>query len=250
MIWDADEYKRNFFFVPEYGEGVVELLAPAPGMSVLDLGCGNGTLTAKIAAAGARVTGLDASPEMLVLARRQYPGLDFRMADATDFSLNEQVDAVFSNATLHWIPQERQPAMLRCVSRALKPRGRFVAELGGKGNTRTIHEALLQSFAEQGLAYSSSFYFPSIGQYAPLLEAAGFRPTYAAIFDRPTRLNGENGMADWIRMFIKSSFQGLAESLGSRITARAVELLRPACYRNGSWYGDYVRLRFVATKLP
>lgn len=248
MIWDADRYDKHFSFVPKYGEGVVELLAPAPRMSVLDLGCGNGTLSAKIAAAGARVLGLDSSPELLTLARKQHPELDFRLADATDFTPDAPVDAVFSNAVLHWIPQSLQPALLRCVARSLKPGGRFVAELGGKGNTLAIHEALSQAFTEQGLAYSSSFYFPSIGEYAPMVEAAGLRLTYAVLFERLTRLNGENGMAHWIDMFIQSPFQGMAETLKQHLIARAVELLRPRFYRDEAWYGDYVRLRFCATK--
>lgn len=248
MIWDADAYNRNFSFVPEYGEGVVELLAPAPGMTVLDVGCGDGALTAKIAATGARVTGLDSSAGMLELARQQHPELELCLADATDFSLDVPVDAAFSNAALHWIPQDLQPAALCCIARSLKPGGRFVAELGGRGNTHAIHQALRHAFSEQGLAYSSPFYFPSIGEYTPLLEAAGFRVTYATLFDRPTRLNGENGMADWIRMFIHPLFLGMSEMLKSQLIMRAVELLRPSCCRHNTWYGDYVRLRICATR--
>lgn len=241
--WDAEEYTKNFSFVHQYGGNVLELLDMEKGMSVLDLGCGNGALTGRIAEAGARAVGLDASRDLLQVARSAFPQLEFIQADAADFHLEEQFDAVFSNAVLHWIERERQPRVLQCVKAALKPKGQFVFEFGGFGNNQLIHAAMERVFAEHGLEYKTPFYFPTIGEYATLLEQAGFLVTDMILFDRLTRLNGENGLADWIRMFIQIPFEGIAGTDKEEVIARAVDLLRKDLLRDGVWYADYVRIR-------
>lgn len=248
ISWDAEGYKSNFSFVPGYGQDVMGLLDVRPGMTCLDLGCGNGALTARLAAAGLDVTGLDASPAMLDLARRTYPDLRFVEGDATGFSLAAPVDAVFSNAVLHWIDAERQPQALARVAAALKPGGQFVFEMGGFGCAGTIHAALTEAFERHGLHYELAFYFPTVGRYAPLVEAAGLRVTYATLFDRPTPLVGEDGLADWIRMFDKTPFVGVAPELAEQIISEAVGSLRGDLLVNGTWYADYVRLRMKAVK--
>lgn len=131
ITWDAAEYGRNFQFVPQYGESVLNLLDIPPGASVLDLGCGNGVLTRRLADMGYRVIGLDDSSEMLEIAARTYPDLCFMHGDATDFSLPEPVDAVFSNAVFHWI--DDQDALLERIALALRPNGQLVCEFGGRG---------------------------------------------------------------------------------------------------------------------
>lgn len=247
--WDARAYERDFSFVAAYGVGVVDLVDAAPGERCLDLGCGNGTLTAELAARGLDALGIDASPEMVALARRTHPDLRFEVGDATSFSLDEPVDVVFSNAVLHWIDAGLQPAALSRVAAALVPGGRFVFECGGRGCGARIHAALARAFAGRGLEYRMPFYFPTVGEYAPLVEAAGLRVTDAFLFERPTRLQGPDGMRDWIRMFVKRPFEGLDASLGEAIVAEAVEELRPEMLRDGAWYADYVRLRMRAVKV-
>lgn len=249
IAWDAKGYESGFSFVPAYGQGVIDLLDVTPGMTCLDLGCGNGTLTAELASRGLDVTGLDASPAMLELARRSHPDLRFVQGDATSFRLSEPVDAVFSNAVLHWIDAERQPEALAHVAAALRPGGQFVFEMGGFGCAGAIHAALADAFARHGMAYELAFYFPTVGEYAPLVEAAGMRVTYATLFDRPTALKGADGLADWIRMFDKAPFEGMDPQLADVIIAEAVDALRPSLLRDGTWYADYVRLRMRAVKL-
>lgn len=248
ISWDAKEYGRKFSYVSEYGKGLIELLEAPPGAAVLDLGCGNGSLTAKLQGLGYRASGMDSSPEQINEARRLHPGLPFFIADAADFQLPERVDAIFSNAVFHWIDADKQPAMLRCIARALKPGGRLVCEFGGRGNTAAIHQALRDAFAQRGLGYAMPFFFPTIGEYAPLAEAAGLQALYAGLFSRPTALQGEHGIGDWIRMFVRSPFLGMQEEEKNRIIAEAEASLRPALYRNGTWHADYVRLRLVAAK--
>ena len=246
--WDAEKYTEVFSFVHKYGNDVLELLELEPGMSVLDLGCGNGALTKRLSDAGAGALGLDASAELLAIARQNYPDLRFIQADATDFALPEPVDAVFSNAVFHWIDLEKQPELLQCVHRALRPGGQFVFEFGGYGNNRLIHEALQKGFERRGLKYKMPFYFPTIGEYSLLLEAAGFRVTFMTLFDRPTLLKGPDGLADWIRMFVRTPFEGMDVGQEKAIIDEAVGLLRSELCRDGTWYADYVRLRGKAIK--
>ena len=246
--WNAEKYTSDFSFVHRYGNDVIGLIDAAPGGSVLDLGCGNGALSHALHEKGYRVVGLDASAELLEVARTSYPDLDFRQGDATDFELSEPMDVVFSNAVFHWIDRERQPEMLRCVRRALRRGGQFVFEFGGFGNNGLIHTALAKIFAVRGYRYEMPFYFPTVGEYAVLLEQAGFCVRFALLFDRPTELRGETGLKDWITMFVKTPFDAVASTAEKEaILADAQHLLRPSLFRDGTWYADYVRLRMKAT---
>lgn len=251
ISWDAEGYERGFSFVPAYGAGVIDLIDVRPGEKCLDLGCGNGTLTAELAARGLAAFGMDASPEMAALARERHPELRFCVGDATSFSLDVPVDVVFSNAMLHWIDARLQPSALACVAAALRMGGQFVFECGGHGCGARIHAALARAFAARGLDYVMPFYFPTIAEYAPLVEAAGLRVTDAFLFDRPTRLEGPDGMADWIRMFVKRPFEGLGAGLADELIAAAVDDLRADSnlLRDGAWYADYVRLRMRAARV-
>ena len=225
IFWDAEKYKKDFSFVPQYGEAVMDLLDAAPGSRVIDLGCGNGALTEQLAARGYDVTGVDAS------------------------TLDEPVDAVFSNAVLHWIDANKQQAMLDHIASQIKSGGLLVCEFGGKGCAETVHAALERRFAAHGLHYPRTFYFPTVGEYAPLLEKAGFRVEFATLFDRPTKQNGPDGLADWIRMFDTAPFSGVDPALAAQIINETVEDLRPVLLHDGVWYVDYVRIRFKVRKL-
>ncbi len=248
--WDAGKYTADFSFVHRYGSGVIELIDADQGSSVLDLGCGNGALTKALQDRGYLAKGLDASADLLEIARENYPDIEFLHGDATDFVLSKPVDVVFSNAVFHWIDAQRQPDMLRCVHDALKPSGQFVFEFGGHGNNRLIHSALDSVFAQYGYRYEMPFYFPTIGEYAALLESAGFRVVYAVLFDRPTELKGENGLKDWINMFVKTPFSVVeTDSTKASMIEEAVEMLRRDLYREGKWYADYVRIRMKAIRL-
>ena len=246
--WDAETYTSNFSFVHQYGNAVTELIDPEGVRSVLELGGGNGSLSQVLRDKGFSVTGLDASGELLAIARKTYPDIPFIQADATDFALPEPVDVVFSNAVFHWIDREKQARMLACVYRALKENGQFVFEFGGHGNNKQIHARLAEVFAEYGYSYQMPFYFPMIGEYAALLESAGFVVTYAILFDRPTKLNGENGLSDWIRMFVKTPFSAVDPRIGEVMIDQVTDRLRDVLYKDGTWYADYVRLRMKAVK--
>ena len=216
--------------------------------AIVDLGCGNGALVKKLHDRGLSVIGIDASEDLLRIARADYPDIPFICADAADFRLEQPVDAVFSNAVFHWIDRERQPAMLSCVYKALRKGGQFVFEFGGSGNNALIHEALRSEFEKRGCRYTMPFYFPGIGEYAPLVERAGFQVRTALLFDRPTELKGKDGLRDWIEMFVKVPFAGVKEDDRIAIIDGAVRRLEPVLYRNGKWHADYVRLRMKAVR--
>lgn len=248
ITWDEEHYENNFSFVHEYGEEVLDLLDVELGAHVLDLGCGNGVLTSVLVARGYRAQGLDDSAEMIAGAKAAYPDLPFTQANAIDFTLDEPVDAIFSNAVLHWIGKEDQPAVLASVARALAPGGQFVFECGGFGNAHLIHSALAEAFAKRGLSYRTPQYFPTIGEYATMLEAAGFKVTFATLFDRFTPLSGDDGLADWVRTFQQSAFAGMDDAAREEIIREAVESVRSQLFVDGVWYADYVRLRMKAIK--
>ncbi|OPL09554.1 MAG: methyltransferase type 11 [delta proteobacterium ML8_F1] len=246
--WDAKQYTQNFSFVHQYGRGLIELIENPGGAEVLDLGCGTGDLTRQLKEEGMKVIGMDASREQLEIAKATHPEISFVHGDATEFSLVAPVDVVFSNAVLHWIDGDKHPGMLNKVHEALKPAGQFIFEFGGSGNNHLIHQALRKGFEKRGYAYVFPFYFPSIGEYTPKLESAGFKVVYAHLFDRMTELEGEDGLYNWIKMFIKAPFQEIPESDEEAIISEALLELRAKLHINGKWHADYVRIRCKAIK--
>lgn len=244
-VWNPGLYDASHSFVWKLGAALIELLAPQHGERILDLGCGTGHLTAQIAASGAEVVGIDSSAEMIAQARQAYPALPFEVADARSFSLPGAFDAVFSNAVLHWVKQPE--AAIDRIRAALTPGGRFVAEFGGKGNTRQMVEALLQQGAAFGIHdYETPWYYPGIADYSSLLERHGFEVTFATLFDRPTPLEGEEGLRNWFRMFAGSLLARLPAEDCERFLAGLETELRPALFRDGTWFADYRRLRIIA----
>ncbi len=243
--WDPERYARNARFVTDLSQPVVELLAPRPGERLLDLGCGDGPLTEKLAALGLDVVGVDSSPEQVAAAKAR--GLDARCVAGQDLAFDREFDAVFSNAALHWM--QDPDAVIDGVWRALKPGGRFVGEMGGAGNVATIQEALFAALDRRGLdgPAASPWYFPSPEEYRGKLEARGFRISSIALVPRPTPLPGE--MAGWLETFAEVflSLVPAAErpDLISEVSAALKDGL---CDSQGRWSADYVRLRFAARK--
>ncbi|GIV97095.1 MAG: methyltransferase type 11 [Herpetosiphonaceae bacterium] len=246
--WDPLLYDRKHAFVFEYGRELIGLLDPKPGERILDIGCGTGHLTRAIADAGALVLGIDSSPEMIERARSAYPGLDFQLADARSFALPGSFDAIFSNAALHWIPQADQVAAR--IAENLKPGGRLVVEMAGRGNVARIIAAVREVLRELvQVEVEHGWYFPSIGEYAGVLERCGLEVRYAALFDRPTRLeDGEQGLRNWLAMFGGRMLDIVPGELREPAIAKAEERLRPALFQQGCWTADYRRLRVVAER--
>jgi len=247
--WDAELYEARHGFVWRFGEGVVELLQPRAGERILDLGCGPGQLTKKISESGAEVVGLDASPAMIGQARQNYPELRFVLQDAAALQFDSEFDAVFSNAALHWMLDSA--AVVRGVAKALLPVGRFVGEMGGKGNIQTIVEAIqrIASKYSAGPLPASRQYYPSVREYSAILEAQGLEVRLAQLFDRPTPLEGEAGMEVWIKQFKMYYFENLPAAQQRQAMDEVVADLRAKLHNEQGWFADYRRLRFEAIKL-
>jgi len=245
QTWDPDRYARNARFVADLGAPVVELLAPRAGERVLDLGCGDGALTAKLVSLGCEVIGVDASAQQIDAARKL--GLDARVMNGEALDFNSEFDAVFSNAALHWM---RDPAKVVVgVHRALKPHGRFVGELGGYGCVAKIKKALVEALNLRGIEGEAAvpWYFPTVADYSQHLTSGGFEIRYIALIPRPTPLPGD--VTGWLETFGGSFTSTLPPAERTSYIAEVREALRPQlCDAEGKWTADYIRLRFAASK--
>ena len=224
---------------------VVELLEPEPGEYILDLGCGDGALTEKLADMGCTVVGVDGSAEQIKAARGL--GLDAHTMDGHRLTFEPTFDAVFSNAALHWM--KRPDEVIAGVWNALKPGGRFVAECGGHGCVNTIVTALMEGLQRRGIQDSkiNPWYFPTDDEYGKRLEKQGFVIHYIALIPRPTPLPGD--IIGWLETFAESFTSCLSETERPNFLAEIRTALRPKlCDENGQWTADYIRLRFAAEK--
>jgi trans-aconitate methyltransferase len=245
QTWDASLYAGNGRFVALLAGSLVEALEPKAGERILDLGCGDGFLTQRLAESGATMVGVDSSPQMVAAARER--GVDARYASGEALPFDREFDAVFSNAALHWMSDH--DAVLRGVYRALKPGGRFVAECGGQGNIAAIRVALLAVLTRLGISaerIENNLFFNST-EYRARLERHGFLVAEITLTPRPTPL--PSGMADWLQTFRSSVLEQLPASARPAAIEQIVGLLKPVlCDRDGNWTADYVRLRFVARR--
>lgn len=248
--WNAELYQSSHAFVWQFGRDLLTMLLPKAGERILDVGCGTGQLTADIAKAGAEVIGLDKSAAMIATARANFPHLRFEVADIAATNYDNEFDAVFSNAALHWVrDQERAIA---AIARALKPGGRLVFEMGGRGNVQQIWNATRQALSDMGVKEPeklSPWFYPSIGEYAPMLESRGLAVTFAVLFDRPTPLEGgELGLRNWLEMFAMFASNALSPEQREELIRRVEAWARPALFNDGEWTVDYRRLRMITVK--
>lgn len=244
--WDPAAYAARARFVADLGAPALALLDPRPGERILDLGCGDGALSLKIAAAGAEVVGLDASAEMVAAARAA--GVDARVGDGHALGFAAEFDAVFSNAALHWMT--RPQAVIDGVARALRPGGRFVAEQGGHGNVAALRVALCAALeAEAGVRtdLSEIWSFPSVADQTARLEAAGFLVETCELIPRPTPVAA--GIAAWFETLARPALALAPEGARAAVLARASALAMPALSdAGGAFSADYMRLRFRARR--
>ena len=237
--WDAEDYAKVGAFVAELGGAALDLLDPQPGEHILDVGCGEGTLTKKIVERAASVVGVDNSPEMIASARAA--GLDAVLMDAADMPFSAEFDAAFSNATLHWVLEKEHAA--RAIFRSLKPGGRFAGEMGGEGNLTKLRQALDEELIIRGYVppVEASNWYASPEEFAAVYEAAGFSEIDARLIERPTPI--EHGVAAWVTTFRKGWLDRAQVPEGER-----TEIGAAVADRVGSNVADYVRLRFIMRK--
>ena len=245
--WNAAAYADNAHFVPALGQPVLDLLQPQSGERILDLGCGDGALTEKLVASRAQVVGVDSSPDMIRAALQR--GLDARVMDVRALVFDNEFDAVFSNAVLHWIKDDPDTP-IGSAFRALKTGGRFVGELGGHGCVDAITVALVASLERRGVKDAASWipwYFPTVKDYEVRLRRAGFVPRSVQLIPRPTPL--PTGMRGWLNTFANPFCAALPSEERGAFLDEVTALLKPVlCDADGHWTADYTRLRFAAIK--
>jgi SAM-dependent methyltransferase len=237
--WDAADYARVGAFVPELGAAALDLLDPQFGERILDVGCGDGTLTHKIIERGAIVVGIDNSAELAAVARST--DIDVRIGDAAEMTFNAEFDAAFSNAALHWMLERERVAS--AVFRALKPGGRFAGEMGGEGNLAKMREALDAELVIRGYVppAAAGNWYPSAEDFASIYESAGFEQIDARLIERPTPL--PYGIAAWVTTFRKGWLDRAAVPEDERS-----EIAEAVAASVDSDIADYVRLRFIMRK--
>ena len=249
-MWEADLYRKKHGFVFDYGKDLISMLNPRAGERILDFGCGTGELTNEIASSGAKLVGVDASQAMINAAKSKFPEIKFIKARGESFIDTEPYDAVFTNATLHWILNPE--AAISAIYSNLKPGGRLLLEMGGKGNLNTIINNLRDVLKERGFTAQSrtvNWYFPKLGTYCHFLEQRGFRVTFAHLYDRPTKLqDSETGIIDWLTMFGGKYFTNITEAEAAIIKKEVQERVHDTLHRDGHYYADYKRLRICAIK--
>ena len=243
--WDPDTYARNARFVSELGAGVLALLAPQPGERILDLGCGDGALTATLVSSGCRVVAVDGSAAQVAAARAR--GLDASVARAEALPFEAEFDAVFSNAVLHWVRDA--DAAIASVYRALKPGGRFVAEFGGHRCVLAIRTALSAALARRGIDFVACdpWFFPTGEDYCTRLEARGFIVGTLMLFPRPTLLPGD--ISGWLETFAQPLLGAVRPDDRQTLIHEVRTALEPQLYDPArGWIADYTRLRFAARR--
>ena len=244
-IWNPTSYAENARFVSDLGEPLLELLDGGPGEIILDLGCGDGALTQKLAAAGCKVYGCDASLAQLHATKAH--GIQVFVMDGQQLGLKRRFDAVFTNAALHWMKQAEK--VVEGVAASLKPAGRFVGEFGGKGNVETIRQSLHGALRKRGIDPWSvdPWYYADPQEYSGLLNRHGFTVDYIDLIPRPTKLPGD--IIAWLEVFAQPFSKAVADSQRAEFLDEVRAQLQPKLQKpDGSWYADYVRLRFKATR--
>lgn len=248
--WNAELYDERHSFVSDLARDLIDELDPDPDERVLDLGCGTGDLAAEMTRRGVAVVGVDRSATQLASAREKYPDLQLVRADARYSVFRPQFDGILSNAVLHWITDP--DAAIDTMFRALRPGGRLVAEFGAAGNVATLRRGVRDAVSDAGFPKPEhSWYFPTVGEYASRLEAAGFEVRRAETFPRHTRLaDGEDGLRNWIAMFGTALLAEVPDAQRDRVLDDVERRLREELYdeQEGCWYADYRRLRVCARK--
>ena len=241
--WSADLYASHASFVPHQGVAWVDALGPLDGLDVLDLGCGDGVLSRRLVERGATVVGVDASPELIAAAKDK--GLDARVVDGRELAFDREFDLVFSHAALHWM-KPPQP-VLRGVRHALRPGGRFVADMGGAGNVAFEAAALEAALDRRGLdgKAANPWYFPTPNMYRQFLDEAGFIVDAIESFERPTPIDSD--IEGWLATFAETFLRQVDTAERAVVIAEVADSLRPHLSDDaGNWTLDYVRLRFSA----
>lgn len=245
MKWNSQLYDSRHGFVAEYGRDLLHYIPSNPEQRILDIGCGTGTLTVKLAGLGSYVLGIDSSETMIAQARAQYPEIDFQVGNALNLPFENQWDVVFSNAVFHWI--EDHDTLLKNIRKALKSKGILICEFGAAGNISTIETAFAEALKSYGYIYTARFNFPTAKHFGELLTANGFVIDKIYEKERPTPLNdGRKGLSNWMEQFFASELKSMPDDVKASVFQQVEEAVKIDLWDGTQWIADYRRLRAVA----
>lgn len=265
--WTHTAYNASASFVPLFTQEIVLWLSPQSTDKILDLGCGDGVLTTRIAESCPNICAVDASANLISAARKAYGDnlifwhvLDCRYVEESDLLLEGLFDKVFSNAALHWIlrDEETRMSVLRGAYKTLRPGGMFVFEMGGAGNVADVHTALLAALVHQGVPMEQAkdacpWFFPSEQLITNMLNEVGFAVERTKSDYRPTKLTVEEGggLEGWVRLMGAQFLEVLPEGEKREAVIKEVcDVLESVITReeDGSMWLGYVRLKVLARK--
>ncbi len=242
--WNANNYNKHADFVSILAAPVVKLLNPKKDEKILDLGCGDGTLAIDMEKVGAKIVAVDLSEDMV--KKTNEKGIEAYVMSATKLIFQNEFDAVFSNAVLHWV---KEPEIaIEKIYNSLKKDGRFIAEFGGYENIKHLIDAMQIVFdmhPEYG-EFDNPWYFPTQEEYKQLLQNCGFEVTYIEIIPRPTKIDD---ISNWLNIFANGIVSHLTSEQQNNFNNEVREILKPIIYsQKDGWVVDYVRLRLRAEK--
>jgi len=245
MEWNSTLYDKKHDFVAEYGKGLLGFVPQNPKQSILDWGCGTGTLTAQLAKLCNKIVGVDGSQNMIDKAKEEFGDIEFKVCDALELPFENEFDVVFSNAVFHWISDH--DALLKNIHKALKPQGLLVCEFGASGNIATIENAFVKACSSLGYGYEPKFNFPTTKDFGKLLEDNGFIIDRIYDYDRPTVLkDGEQGLVNWMKQFFVFELEVMPEQVQAMVFEKVERLTRDTLWNGAEWVADYRRLRAIA----
>ncbi len=233
-LWDAEDYRDSSSQQKKWGRELLSKLRLEGDERVLDIGCGDGKLAAEIAelVPGGSVVGIDSSREMIGLARKSfplddYPNLSWEVKDARELDYEGEFDVAFSNAVLHWVSDHRP--VIAGVKRSLKPKGRILFQMGGRGNAANVVLALATLLGREewgryfhDLSIPYSFYAPE--EYTGWLREAGLEPLRVELVPKDMTHQGREGLAAWIRTTWLPFTQRIPEELREAFVCELVDL--------------------------
>ena len=230
--WDAQDYQQHSGVQLKWGRELIEKLKLKKDEHVLDIGCGDGKVTAEIASivSQGRATGIDSSSDMITLACRTfptsgYPNLDFRQMDMRELTFENAYDVAFSNAAMHWVSDHM--AVLKGISRSLKKGGRILLQMGGKGNvadmlsvvTEMVH---MPQWAGYFKGFTSPYSFYSPTEYHQWLPAAGLKPLRVELLDKDLAHHGREAITAWFRTTWHPYFHRVPEDMQQAFIDEAI----------------------------
>ena len=258
--WNASDYASNSRGQFAWAMALIDWLALAPEEKVLDVGCGDGKISAEIArhVPMGTVVGIDHSPAMIDLAQQTWctvvPNVEFRVADAQRLALSDTFDVAFSNSTLHWMPDHR--SVLKGVAAALRSGGRLFFSMGGRGTASVIYEALdelgnRKPWGEFLAGAESPHYFYGIREYEEWLPQAGLAPRSLALVHKPMHLADQAALEGWIRTTWVPYANRIPEDQRAEFVAELAACVRAGCDTNedGTILLPMVNLEVEAHKL-